>query len=237
MKRQIKAKTLHGVRSLYSPEVAKTHMRKKQPEIKVFVIIPEKLYQNGISNLIGQAKGIKVREGSDNWLETLSKLEKFKPHILITSLEIPTPLRTILFSFLKEKFPSAKVLLICTKKDTDEEIIHALSEGASGYVLTQTGKIGLLKAIKGIYEGEIWTPRRLMGIVIEYLRNKNDISSKLSLVDKNVALLLANGLTDKEIAQKLRLSYFTVREHLERIYNFLGVSSRSQAIVKLLKKE
>ncbi|MGB9736280.1 MAG: LuxR C-terminal-related transcriptional regulator [bacterium] len=233
MKQQIDKKQ-SGKYQSKSSNIRDKPKRYSHKRLKVLIIIPQKLYQNGISSLLKRAKDINVKEAAQNWVETIKIIERMKPHVVILSLEIPSAVRTIFLSFIRDKFTMTRVLLVCSEQASDEEIIQALSEGANGYVLTQTGGKELLKAIRNVYEGQIWAPRRMMGNILERLRNNNS-RLRLSSVDKNVALLLADGLSDKEIAQHLNLSFFTIREHLSRVYHFLGVTSRSQAIVKLLK--
>lgn len=219
---------------LYPATVQQKNLRKKHVKIKVLVTIPEKLYQNGIISLLKESKDVIIRETESGWLGTPMIAEKFKPHVIIMSLKTPPAIRSIFLSVIRKNLPGTKILLICDQKN-DEEVIQALSEGASGYVLTQAGKTDLLKAVKGVANGDIWAPRYLMGNILESFRSNNVSSFQLSFMDNKIALLLSDGLTDKEIAQQSNISHLTVRDHLNRIYRFLGVSSRSRAIVRLLQ--
>ncbi len=89
----------------------KKHPRKKHLKIKVLVTIPEKLYQNGIISLLKGSKDVTIRETESSWLGTLMIAEKFKPHVVIMSLEAPPAIRSIFLSVIRKNLPDTKILL------------------------------------------------------------------------------------------------------------------------------
>ena len=136
------------------------------------------------------------------------------------------------------KAPEIAVLMLSTY-DNPTYVARAVALGAAGYVLKGIDREGLLDAIRKVAAGEsAWTRdelRRVTGALATPRLNA-DVEVPLTQRESEVLRQLALGLTNKEIAQALHISYETVKEHVQHILRKVGVSDRTQAAVWAVRK-
>jgi DNA-binding NarL/FixJ family response regulator len=143
---------------------------------------------------------------------------------------------------LTRMFPACKFLLLSNHHD-DQEGIAYLKSGVSGYASTYIKAERLNEAIKIIFEGGVWVGQKLMQKIItenkhrmmENLTISQKIQDELTDRENEVAELVAQGISNKEIARKLDISERTVKSHLNSIYNKTGVRSRLQLAITARK--
>ncbi len=139
---------------------------------------------------------------------------------------------------LKLESPEIAVLILSTY-DNPTYVARAVALGAAGYVLKGADREGLLDAIRKAAAGEsAWTRdelRRVTGALATPRLNA-DVEVPLTQRESEVLRQLALGLTNKEIAQALHISYETVKEHVQHILRKVGVSDRTQAAVWAVRK-
>lgn len=133
------------------------------------------------------------------------------------------------------KYPEAKVLVLTTYAD-DEWVFDAIQAGASGYLLKDTPREELIKAVRGTVTGKAYVDPSIAGKVLEQVSGHQIqpatlITSKLTEREVEVLRLIAKGLSNADIADRLFLSDGTVRNHVSAILAKLGVSDRTQAAV------
>ncbi len=131
-------------------------------------------------------------------------------------------------------------ILILSTYDNPTYVARSVALGASGYVLKSSGREVLIEAIRKASRGEsAWTRdelRRVTG-ALATPRLTADIEVPLTQRESEVLRQLAYGLTNKEIAAQLHISYETVKEHVQHILRKIGVSDRTQAAVWAVRKE
>jgi len=135
---------------------------------------------------------------------------------------------------LRELLPDVRVIMITVYRDNDK-IFKALRAGARGYLLKRDTPETILQAIKDVHQGGAPMSSEVARKVVETFQQPilpQDETSNLSLREREVLDLLAEGLPDKEIAAKLSISMPTVRYHLKHIYDKLHVRSRTEAALK-----
>lgn len=134
--------------------------------------------------------------------------------------------------------PGCQVLVL-TAREEEQYVINLLKAGATGY-LPKTVELGeLLKAIRAVARGESVLPPAVASVVVRYLAGEEELEeSLLPLTDREleVLALVAGGLTNRDIAQRLHISVRTVEAHLTHIYNKLGVCSRTEAVVRAMQQ-
>lgn len=204
-------------------------------KLNVFLYSSQYLYMNGLSRLLAESKEFQVKYLSKDWVDMLRLVKHKKPDVIVIPLDIPQIIRQFVFSSIRNLSPNSKILLI-SEPGNDESIIQALIDGAHGYVLNTAKGRDLIKAIKGVVKGEIWTQRGLMRGVINHLKNNSSLvlQQKLTQRDRDVALLLIEGFSDKEIANRLKCRVPTVRSHLLHLFKYFGTNNRTSTIIKLL---
>src|SRR5688572_622114 len=135
---------------------------------------------------------------------------------------------------LKQKYPDIKIMM-CTIFEDDEKIFRAIAAGASGYLLKRTEPAILIQSIKELMEGGAPISGRIAQKVLMAFRQtmpKLTVENPLSEREQEVLALLAAGLRNKEVADKLSVSNATVKSHIYNIYQKLHVNSRVEAINK-----
>ena len=164
-------------------------------------------------------------------------LEK-RPDVLLLDIRMPGGDGLNVLGRLKLEAPAIAVLILSTY-DNPTYVARAVALGAAGYVLKGTDRAGLIEAIRKASIGEsAWTRdelRRVTGALATPRLNA-DVEVPLTQRESEVLRQLALGLTNKEIAQALHISYETVKEHVQHILRKVGVSDRTQAAVWAVRK-
>lgn len=148
-----------------------------------------------------------------------------------------------LIKVIKEKYPKIKILVLTTFYD-DKNITEAIAGGADGYLLKDSGKDVILAAVTQIMDGIAVLDQKVM-MRFTTLMNQNlndsrqnasgDISDDMTNREKEICSLMAEGLTNKQIAQRLYISEGTVKNYISNIYDKTGIHDRVKLIVELKK--
>jgi DNA-binding NarL/FixJ family response regulator len=137
-----------------------------------------------------------------------------------------------------EKYPSVRVLALTTY-DMEEWVLDALRAGAVGYLLKDTPREGLIKAIEGTYAGQTFLDPAVAGKIISQVANpgkaETTVAFDLTPREREVLRLLARGMSNTDIAAHLVLSEGTVRNYVSAIFEKLHVSDRAQAAALALR--
>jgi len=198
--------------------------------IAVYLVIPHRVFREGLQKLLEYYPDIKVLGSGGFDLQTLDRVLKARADVLLVSDEIPP----LFFSILANSHPK-KFLVISTSRSVDRGL-QWLIRGAHGVVPCASGGGDLHRAIKGVVSGKLWAPRKLMHEALQRLPPDPSFPA-LSAQQHCIFLCLAQGLCDKDIMKKCGMSFSTLRTQLKRIYKKLGVSSRLEAISLLFKTE
>ena len=142
---------------------------------------------------------------------------------------------------IKEKYPNTKVLILTTFKE-DEYIFEGLKNGADGYILKDISSEELVKAIETVYKGNVLLQpeiaKKILGAIKEISpkKEKEDIRKNLTKREYEIALLVGEGKTNKEISEILYISEGTVKNHLTNILDKLDLKDRTQLALYISKE-
>lgn len=152
-----------------------------------------------------------------------------------------------LIKVMKEKYPDIKILVLTTFYD-DKNITEAIAGGADGYLLKDSGKDVILGAVNNIMGGITVLDQKVMlrltalmnnnlsnGADDDYRDNSDDFSGDMTKREKEICSLMAEGLTNRQIADKLYISEGTVKNYISNIYDKTGIHDRVKLIVELKK--
>ncbi len=171
--------------------------------------------------------------------ETIRLAKQLAPDVVLLDIRMPDGDGLSTLGRIKLEQPDMPVLMLSTF-DNPTYVARAVALGASGYLLKGCTREQLLAAIRTAATGEsAWTRdelRRVTG-ALATPRLAADVEVPLTQRESEVLRQLAYGLTNKEIAQALHISYETVKEHVQHILRKIGVSDRTQAAVWAVRKE
>ena len=159
------------------------------------------------------------------------------PDVLLMDINLPNMSGIECVRRLKLQLPEILVVMLTVYEDT-EKIFQSLAAGATGYLLKRTSGVELRQAVKQVFAGGSPMSSHIARKVVQYFHQRPapDGMETLSKREKEVLDQLAQGRLYKEIADELVISIDTVRKHLTSIYNKLHVHSRTDAVVKYLRK-
>jgi DNA-binding NarL/FixJ family response regulator len=190
----------------------------------------------GLRMLIEQDTTMKVVAMAGNSAEAFELAASERPDIIILDLVLGEEDGLVLLPALHEKSPKSRVLILTGVLNSDAHRA-AVRKGAVGIVLKEHAAELLLKAIKKVYEGEVWIDRTMMGMMIqEFSRpaHGNPEAEKIEALtgrEREVIALVGEGLKNRQIAERLFISETTVTHHLSSAFSKLDVSDRLELII------
>jgi two-component system, NarL family, nitrate/nitrite response regulator NarL len=212
-------------------------MMKTQREIRVLIIDDHELVSAGLRMLIESEPEMKVVGKATNSADALALAAKEKPSLILLDLDLGPESGIDLLPELRKAAASARVLIVTALKDSDMHR-RAARLGAAGLVLKEQAADVLLKAIRKVSLGEIWLDRSMMSSLLNEMTSSekkvNPEEAKIATLtnrEREVIALIAEGLKNKQIGERLFISETTVTHHLSAIFSKLGVSDRLELVI------
>jgi DNA-binding NarL/FixJ family response regulator len=167
--------------------------------------------------------------------EALVEIPHLKPDVVLMDIHLPGQTGIACTALLKEKLPGVQVIIVTVYRN-HELIFQALEAGACGYLLKRSSPEEILKAISEVRSGGAPMTGEIARMLVEAFQKKPGTSASDGLTQREEEILgfLAEGLSNKEIADRVKISYDTVRAHLRHIYEKLHVRGRTEAVKKYL---
>jgi len=190
--------------------------------------------RQSLTLLLEEAPGLSFVGAYTTGEEALRQLPKQPVEVVLMDINLPGMSGIECTRQLRDLLPDVRVIMITVYRD-NEKIFKALRAGARGYLLKRDTPETILQAIKDVHQGGAPMSSEVARKVVETFQQPetpHDETSDLSLREREVLELLAEGLPDKEIAARLNISMPTVRYHLKHIYDKLHVRSRTEAALK-----
>ena len=171
--------------------------------------------------------------------EALAEIPEHQPEVVLMDIQLPKLSGIECAAQLKKLLPSVQIIMVTVYEDT-ERISAALRAGACGYLLKRCTPAELVSAVREARMGGVPMPREIARKVIASFQRPMAVAASVEELrpsERKILELLASGLANKEIADRLGLSTGTVRWHLENIYVKLHVHSRTEAVLKFRSAE
>lgn len=162
--------------------------------------------------------------------DALTQIQLRRPDVILLDVRLPDGNGIDACRMIKTKFPDIRILMLTTYDD-EQAVLAAIEAGASGYILKHISREGLLEAVKKIIRGEAIIDSMLAMNVLNRVRkfaHNMDQDALLTKKEREVLLEVAQGKSNRQIAQELYLSEHTVRNHVSNILQKLNLSSRVQ---------
>jgi len=205
--------------------------------IAVSIVEDIKDVRDSLQRIIGSADGFLCLSAYSNAEEALIELPTLNPDIVLMDINLPGMNGIECIKKVKAVCPQIQFMMFTIYEDS-EQVFDALAAGASGYLLKKTPKEKILEALKELYEGGSPMSAHIARKVVSHFQKEKqviDSGTELSQREKEVLVLLAEGLSYKMIADRLGLSFHTVNTHTKNIYEKLHVASLGEAIAYYYK--
>jgi DNA-binding NarL/FixJ family response regulator len=194
----------------------------------------------GLNAILGTAPDIEVVGMAYDGEEALQLVERLQPDLVLMDLKMPGLSGVQATRQIHRRFPHIKVLVLTTY-DFDEWVLEAVRAGANGYLLKDTPREQLFAAIRGTVQGKSFIDPAVAPKLLNHLSSsppaspKDEAAGLLSERELEVLQLVAQGLSNLEIAQKLYLSEGTVKNYVSAIFTKTNVTDRTQATLFALR--
>ncbi|HBE71513.1 MAG TPA: DNA-binding response regulator [Planctomycetaceae bacterium] len=205
--------------------------------ISLLVADDHEVVRLGLANIL-DGTHVSVSDEATTGEEVLAKVQQNRPSVVLLDVRMKKGDGLHVLGRLKLDYPDLPVLMFSTY-DNPTYVARAVALGAAGYILKSDGKERLMQAIETAARGEsAWSREELRRVTgaLATPRVVSDVEVPLTQRESEVLRQLANGLTNKEIAMALGISYETVKEHVQHILRKIGVSDRTQAAVWAVRK-
>jgi two-component system NarL family response regulator len=205
--------------------------------IKLLVVDDHNLFRQGLIRILQDNAQLVVVGQAGNGQEAITQVERLDPDVVLMDLNMPVLSGPDAVRVLHERFPTIPVIML-TVSERDEDLFDAVRAGAHGYLLKNVGMDELTDAIQRVHAGEaIVAPSMAVRLLEEFRTLAEQAPAEmpqaqlegLSERETDVLRLVAQGLSNKEIADVLSLSEHTVKSHLQSILDKLQLRSRAHA--------
>jgi DNA-binding NarL/FixJ family response regulator len=234
-------------------------MGKDENILKILIVEDHEFTRIGLKMSLEQIGGLEIVGEAEDGQEGLDKTAALQPDVVLMDIEMPVLDGIEATKLIKERMPDAKVIMLTSHK-SDQTIFAALSAGANGYCLKNIAAAQLASVIKMVADGAVWLDPGIANRVLNAYGGaqpgaqttspapaqstaapaqpvKTSRSSGiLSPRETEVLRLVADGLSNQKIAQRLGLGLETVKTHMRHIMEKLAVSDRTEAAVKAMKQ-
>lgn len=209
--------------------------------VKVLICDDQAVVREGLRTILNATPGLEVVGVAENGQDAVLQAGRLSPDVVLMDLKMPLLNGIQATRLLHEQHPEIRVLVLTTY-DFDEWVLDAIRVGAAGYLLKDTPRDELVAAILGTAEGRSYIDPSVAGKLLQQVRSGQaeaaalaDITSRLSEREVAVLRLIALGLTNSDIAQRLYLSEGTVKNYVSSILAKIGAADRTMAAVMALR--
>ena len=205
-------------------------------KIRLLLIEDNRLLREGLAVMLKKQKDMNVVETVGNGENILAIVRKYKPEVLLLDLGLRSRNSLNLVKLVKKNFPAAKVIIM-DLIPVQADVFEFVQAGVSGFILKDATVNDFLKTIRSVAKGLQVLPPNLTGSlfsqIVEHAINGSSPSTLIESVrmtkrERQGIELISEGHTNKEIAQKLHLSTYTVKSHVHNILEKLALSTRVQ---------
>ena len=198
---------------------------KMKKRIKLLLVDDHPVVRKGISASLARHEHLSIVGEAANGQEAVRKTRELSPDIVLMDIDMPEMDGLAVTELLRKELPKVKVLILSMHSNTDY-VMRIIHSGASGYILKEAATDDLVRAIDMVNAGEAFFSPEVARVALnKYVRGGNDLTAQLTTREREVLVQIAEGLSNKEIANKLGVGVRTVETHRERIMRKLNIHS------------
>ncbi|MCJ7551904.1 MAG: response regulator transcription factor [Anaerolineae bacterium] len=208
------------------------------PTIRVLIVDDHTIVRKGIRALLAEIAGLEVVGEAADGQEAIAQSARLHPDVILMDLAMPRLDGIEATRQIKTRQPESRILVM-TSFATDEKVLPAIKAGAQGYLLKESAPDDLVQAIQQIYSGESSLHPIIARKVLQELAHPSDrpaTTDPLTEREAQVLSLVAQGLSNRSIAEELYIAAPTVRTHVSNIMSKLYLANRVQATLYALRE-
>lgn len=210
-------------------------------KISLMIADDHVLMRQGLKQLLELEEDIAVIAQSGDGEETVKKALEYNPDVILLDINMPSMNGIEVLRRLKDLGTVSKIIMLTIHEDK-EYLFETMKIGADGYVLKDSDADSLIKAIRDVNMGKTYIQPSIASMLVEGLEEKDsnkelDKIRQLTKREYEVLSLIAEGLSNKDIADKLFISEKTVKNHVSSIFKKLDVNDRIQAAIFAFKND
>ncbi len=182
------------------------------------------LLRTGVANIVNQEPGLTVVAEAGNGEEAVAAFQEYRPDVTVLDLRMPGMEGVETVRRIRKIDPAARIIILTTY-DADEDIALALKAGAKAYILKDITAEDLVSCIRAVLAGRTYLAPAAAAKLAERV-------ARVQLTPRELVTLrlMADGRSNKEIAQQLQITERTVKTHVGHLFEKLSVSSRTEAV-------
>lgn len=196
---------------------------------RILIVDDHRVFIDGMKALLKEVPGVEVVADAENGEQMIEQVAAHLPDVVLSDIQMPVKNGIDATKEIHERFPAVKVIAL-TMLNESSYIKKMLEAGAAGYILKTTDKEELIRAIRKVASGEKYFSAEVTAQLMNDFTGKSsaqhDLPGSLTKREKEILVLIAQGLTDKEIAEKVYLSPLTVITHRKNILSKLGLKNK-----------
>ena len=201
-----------------------------QASIRVLIVDDHPIVRIGLAMMIKYETGMELAAEASNGQEAVALFGEHRPDVTLMDLRMPEMSGVDAISTIRKEFANARFIILTTY-DGDEDIHRGLQAGAKAYLLKDAPAEEILAAIRKVYGGKSHIPTEVGAKLAERMQSED-----LSPREVEVIQLMAQGKSNREIGDVLKITEGTVKYHVNNILSKLQVHDRTQAVITALKR-
>ena len=213
-------------------------MASKKKTVKVLIADDQTLFREGIKDVLTGEKWISVVGEAADGEEVVTLAKKLKPDVILMDIKLPKMDGISATRVIKKADPNINILMLSSFED-EAHVMDAVQAGANGYLSKMLPAAELVNSIRTFTTEGLMIPQQMMGKLLQGLRKMGEpnapTQAMLTKTEVKVLDMLGSGLSNKELAMELNCSVKTIKNHLNSAFHKLGVTSRTEAVVKAIK--
>jgi DNA-binding NarL/FixJ family response regulator len=201
--------------------------------IKVYLLDDHEVVRRGLRDLLEQQADIQIVGESGSAQEALRRIPVLRPDVAVLDGRLPDGSGIDVCRDVRSADPSIRALIL-TSYDDDEALFAAIMAGAAGYMLKQARSAELVDALRRVAAGQSLLDPAVTARVLERVRTgrrDDDALAALTEQERKILAYIAEGMTNRQIAEKLFLAEKTVKNYVSQVLSKLGMERRTQAAV------
>jgi DNA-binding NarL/FixJ family response regulator len=207
--------------------------------IKLLVVDDHAVLRDGLRNIFELEDDITVVGEAVSGEDAIQKVKTCQPDVVLMDINMPNKNGVEVTGILKKQYPGIKILVL-TMHSHDEFFMAAIREGADGYLLKDAPSNQVVEAIRTVARGESVIHPSMTKKLLSFHQHQQQEQvqdSSLTEREREVLMCLVEGLSNKEIAERLFISDKTVKIHVSKIFKKFDVKSRSQVVIYAVQKQ